>query len=106
MQKILMRIVACLLSVSVQAQSQMFAQILANREVVTDGEDGSTPTAGVDTSDYSRVLNYGWTGEPALDPTSGIVTARENTARCASSSRWRARACCCARRWMRIRASI
>lgn len=65
------------LAASAVAQTDMIVQIEANGEVITTGEGGA-PLAGVDTTDYSYVLNYGWTGEANLDASSGLPTGRQN----------------------------
>lgn len=71
---------ALLLSLAVpahaQVQSNMIVQIEANGEVITTGEGGS-PLGGIDTTDYAFVLNYAWTGEASLDPSSGLPTGRQ-----------------------------
>lgn len=76
MNKTLMILVGCLMSIAAQAQTSMIVQIEANGEVITTGEGGS-PLGGVDTLDYADVLSYGWTGEMPLDASSGLPTGRE-----------------------------
>jgi len=66
----------CLMSAAALAQTSMIVQIEANGEVITTGE-GGIPLGGVDTIDYAFVLNYGWTGELALDASSGLPGSRE-----------------------------
>lgn len=65
-----------LLSATIQAQTSMIVQIEANGEIITAGEGGD-PIAGVDTTDYALVFNYGWTGEYVLDSDTGAAAARE-----------------------------
>lgn len=77
LKNMLLMVLLGMLSATVSAQTEMIVQIEANGEVITAGEGGN-PIAGVDTTDYALVFNYGWTGAVDLDPSSGAATAREN----------------------------
>jgi type VI secretion system Hcp family effector len=75
MKRTLVLLLLGLLPVVAQAQSNLIVQIEANGEVITEGEGGGL-IGGVDSADYAFALSYGWTGELALDPQSGLATSR------------------------------
>ncbi len=77
MKRLLMLILCCTFSAAAYAQPEMVVRIEANGELITEGE-GPLTVGGVATEDYASALSYGWIGQLAIDPDSGIATSRED----------------------------
>jgi type VI secretion system Hcp family effector len=75
MKRLLILIFLGALSAMAYGQTEMVVRIEANGELITEGE-GPIALGGVDTTEYASVLSYGWFGQLATPPDSGLVTSR------------------------------